>query len=177
MEQETEYLEHYGVLGMKWGVRRQRKKASRNIKRASKMQKKIDANNAMISEQLGTLKGENAKRVKSKAQVAGSKNEVRQLGNKIKNEDYGFLFRKRKEKKAKAQLATAQDEYKKAVDLDLEIEARQTQLRANIQTGREAVAKYSTRQAKYLNKAEIANGKAVAKQLKLDMKLKEMKKK
>lgn len=32
MESETEYLMHYGVLGMKWGVRKQRKTASKNRK-------------------------------------------------------------------------------------------------------------------------------------------------
>lgn len=175
MDEETEYLEHYGVLGMKWGIRRQEKKASRNTKKASKVQMKIDNEKDQISKSLADLKTENARRIKSKEVVSGTKNEIRQLGNKVKNEDYGILFRKRKEKKAKKQLADAQKEYKKAIDLDLEIESNQDRIRADIQRSREAVDRYTSKQIKYINKAEIAKGKAIAKQIKLDEKLKEKK--
>lgn len=38
-QDETEYLMHYGVLGMKWGVRRQRRKAVRAAKKEAKRAK------------------------------------------------------------------------------------------------------------------------------------------
>lgn len=174
MENE-ECLVHYGTLGMKWGIRRQERKAARNNKRAGKMQKKIDANKAEISEHVKKLKDENAKRLKSTSEVLTKKKEVRDLGQKIKNEDYGLVFRASRERKAKKRLAEATTEYKKALDLDLSIETNQAQIRAKIQNGREAVDYYTSKQVKYLDKAAKAEGKAATKKMDLDKKLKSMK--
>ena len=39
---ETEYLEHYGVLGMKWGVRHDRKKSDSRYKKANELMEELD---------------------------------------------------------------------------------------------------------------------------------------
>lgn len=46
-------LAHYGVLGMKWGVRHDPKKAyAKSVKKAKKYQKKIDKHTAKAAKQL-----------------------------------------------------------------------------------------------------------------------------